>query len=125
MSLLTVQVYTIFEVIHCLRVCRLSEMNPGNLGVSLLSQWKGAKIGTLFWGGGVPKMDLEGRSKNGVQKCEEDEIKGSKSEAESSEIDLVLVFNMFPRPFPVKNFVKFTGKAENALRSKSKRAAVC
>ena len=31
-------------------------------------------------------MELEGRSINGVQKCEEDEIKGSKSEAESSEI---------------------------------------
>ena len=69
-------------------------------------------------------MDLEGRSKNGVQKCEEDDIKGSKSEAESPEIDLVLVFNMFPRPFPAKTVVKFTGKAENALRSKSKRAAV-
>ena len=36
-------------------------------------------------------MELEGRSKNGVQKCEEDEIKGSKSGAGSS----VLVFNMF------------------------------
>ena len=31
-------------------------------------------------------MELEGRSKNGVQKCEEDEIKGSKSEAKISEI---------------------------------------
>ncbi len=70
-------------------------------------------------------MDLEGRSKNGVQKCEEDEIKGSKSEVESLEIDLVLVFNMFPRPFPAKNFVKFIEKAENTLRSKSKRVAVC
>ena len=31
-------------------------------------------------------MDLEGRSENGVRKCEEDKIKGSKSKAESSEI---------------------------------------
>ena len=31
-------------------------------------------------------MELEGRSKNGVQKCEEDEIKGSKSGAGNSEI---------------------------------------
>ena len=69
-------------------------------------------------------MELEGRSKNGVQKCEEDEIKGSKSGAGGSEIDLVLVFNMFPHPFPAKDVVKFTGKAENALRSKRKRAAV-
>ena len=66
-------------------------MNPGNPGVSLLSQCQNrstrnwAKIGTLFWGEG---------SKNGVQKCEEDEIKGPKSDI------LVLVFNMFPRPFP-------------------------
>ena len=74
-----------------LRVCRLPEMNPGNPGVSLLFQCqnrsarKGAKTGTLFWGR-VPKIELEGRSKNGVQKCEEDEIKGSKSGAGSSEI---------------------------------------
>ena len=40
----------------------------------------------IFWGGGVPKLELEGRSKNGVQKCEEDDIKGSKSGAGSSEI---------------------------------------
>ena len=69
-------------------------------------------------------MDLKGRSKNGVQKCEEDEIKGFKSKVESSEIDLVLVFYMFPRPFPAKDVVNLIGKAENALRSKSKRAAV-
>ena len=31
-------------------------------------------------------MDLEGRSKNEVQKCEEDKIKGSKSGAGGSEI---------------------------------------
>ena len=37
---------------------------------------------------------------------------------------LVLVFNMFPRPFPAKDVVKLTGKAENALRGKSKSAAV-
>ena len=68
-------------------------------------------------------MKLEGRSKNGVQKCEEDKIKGSKSGARSSDI-LVLVFSMFLRPFSTKNVVKLTGKAENAFRSKSKSAAV-
>ena len=42
--------------------------------------------GNFVFGGRVPKKELEGRSKNGVQKCEEDEIKGSKSGAGSSEI---------------------------------------
>ena len=37
---------------------------------------------------------------------------------------LVLVFNIFPRPFPAKDVVKLTGKAENALPSKCKSAAV-
>ena len=54
LSLLTLEVYTIFELIHCLRVCRLPEMNPGNPGVSLLSQYQNqtarnrVKIQTLF-----------------------------------------------------------------------------
>lgn len=68
-------------------------------------------------------MELEGRSKNGVQKCEEDKIKGSKSGARSSDI-LVLVFTMFLRPFSAKDVVELTGKAEHALRSKSKSVAV-
>lgn len=68
-------------------------------------------------------MNLKRRSQNGVQKCEEDEIKGSKNGARSLDI-LVLVFAMFVRPFSAKDVVKFTGKAENASRSKSKRAAV-
>ena len=37
LSLLTAQVYTIFEVIYRLRVYRFPEINLGNLGVSLLS----------------------------------------------------------------------------------------
>ena len=37
---------------------------------------------------------------------------------------LVLVFNMFPRPFSAKGVVDLTGKVENALHSKSKSAAV-
>ena len=37
---------------------------------------------------------------------------------------LVLVFNMFLRPFSAKDVVELTGKVENALRSKSKSAAV-
>ena len=37
---------------------------------------------------------------------------------------LVLVFNMFLRPFSAKDVIKLIGKAENALRSKSKSAAV-
>lgn len=68
-------------------------------------------------------MDLEGRSKNGLQKCQEDEIKGSKNGARSSDI-LALVFAMFLRPFSAKDIIKFIGKAENASRSKSKRVAV-
>ena len=64
LSLLTLEFYTIFELIHCLRVCRLPEKNPGIPGVSLLSQYQNrsarneAKIGTLFWGEG---------SKNGTR----------------------------------------------------------
>ena len=49
-------------------------------------------------------MELEGRSKNGIQKCEEDKIKGSKSGARSSDI-LVLAFTMFLRPFSAKDVV--------------------
>ena len=37
---------------------------------------------------------------------------------------LVLVFNMFLRPFSAKDVVKSIGKAGNVLRSKSKSAAV-
>ena len=37
---------------------------------------------------------------------------------------LVLVFNIFPRAFSAKGVVDLTGKVENALRSKSKSAAV-
>ena len=36
----------------------------------------------------------------------------------------MLVFNMFLRPFSAKDVVELTGKVENALRSKSKSAAV-
>ena len=86
------------------------------------AQGTGPKL-ELCFGGRLPKMELEGGSKNGVQKCEEDEIKGSKSGARSSDI-LVLVFTMFLRPFSAKDVVKSTGKVENALRSKSKSAAV-
>lgn len=79
LSLLTLEVYTIFELIHCLRVCRLSEMNSGNPGGSLLSQYQnrsarnGVKIGTLFWGegskngtrGAVQKWSTEVRGRRG------------------------------------------------------------
>ena len=37
---------------------------------------------------------------------------------------LVLVFTIFLRPFSAKDVIELTGKAENALRSKSKSAAV-
>ena len=37
---------------------------------------------------------------------------------------LVLVFNIFPRPFSANDVVELIGKVENALRSKSKSAAV-
>ena len=37
---------------------------------------------------------------------------------------LVLVFNMFLRPFSAKDVVELTGKVENVLRSESKSAAV-
>lgn len=70
---------------------------------------------------GLPKMELEGWSKNGTQKCEEDEIKGSKKWSRKFRDILVLVFNMFPRPFPAKDVVELIGKVENALHSKSKK----
>ena len=37
---------------------------------------------------------------------------------------LVLVFDMFLRPFSARDVIKLIGKAENTLRSKSKSAAV-
>ncbi len=83
LSLLTLDIYITSELIHCLRVCRLPEMNPGNPGVSLLSQVpeserkKRGRNWNFIWDEG---------SKNGVEKCEEDEIKGSKSGAGSSDI---------------------------------------
>ena len=36
----------------------------------------------------------------------------------------MLVFNIFPRPFPTKDVIKLIGKVENALRSKSKSVVV-
>ena len=91
LSLLTLEVYITFELIHCLRVCSFSKTNSGNQrGVFTLlmseseRKERGLKLELCF--GGVPKMDLEGRFKNGVQKCEEDETKGFKSGVGSSEI---------------------------------------
>ena len=70
-------------------------------------------------------MELEGRSKNGTQKCEEDEIKGIQKWSRKFRDILVLVPNIFPHPFSAKDVVvKLTGKVENALRSKGKSAAV-
>ncbi len=34
LSLLTLEVYTIFELIHCIRVCRLPDTYPGNANPS-------------------------------------------------------------------------------------------
>ena len=129
LSLLTLGIDTTFELIHCLRVCRLPEMNPANPGVSLLSQCQNrsarnrAKIGALFWGEGskngtggtVQKWitEVRGRRDKGIQKWSRKFID-----------ILMLVFNMFPRRFSAKDVVKLTGRAENALRSKSKSAAV-
>ena len=95
---------------------------PHSPSARIGAQGTGPKL-ELCFGGRVPKMELEGRSKNGVQKCEEDKIKGFKSGARSSDI-LVLVFTMFLRPFSSKDVIKLIGKAENAFRSESKSAAV-
>ncbi len=74
---------------------------------------------------GLPKMELEGWSKNGTQKCEEDEIKGIQKWSRKFRDILVPVPNIFPHPFSAKDVVvKLTGKVENALRSKGKSAAV-
>ncbi len=74
---------------------------------------------------GLPKMELEGRSKNETQKCEEDEIKGIQKWSRKFRDILMLVPNTFPHPFSAKDVVvKLTGKVENALGSKGKNAAV-
>ncbi len=74
---------------------------------------------------GSSKIELEGRSKNGTRKCEEDEIKGIQKWSRKCRDILVLVPNIFPHPFSAKDIVvKLTGKVENALRSKGKSAAV-
>ncbi len=44
----------------------------------------------------VPKLELEGRSKNETQKCEEDEIKGIQKWSRKFREILVLVYKMFP-----------------------------
>ena len=41
-------------------------------------------------------MELEGRSKNGTQKCEEDEMKGIQKWSRNFRDILVLVYTMFP-----------------------------
>ena len=51
-------------------------------------------------------MELEGRSKMGVQKCEEDKIKGVQKWSRKFRDILVLVFNMFVRPFSAKDVVE-------------------
>ena len=67
---------------------------------------------------GPSKMELEGRSKNGTQKCE-DEIKGIQKWSRKFRDILVPVPNILPHPFFAKDVVvKLTGKVENALRSK-------
>ena len=50
-----------------------------------------------FWGGlCFSKMELKGWSKNGTQKCEEDEIKGIQKWSRDFRDILVLVYTMFP-----------------------------
>ena len=70
-------------------------------------------------------MELEGWSKKGTQKYEEDEMKGIQKWSRKCRNILVLVHNIIPHPFSAKDVVvKLTGKVENALRSKGKSAAV-
>ena len=94
-------------------MCRLPDIYPGNPGVSLLSQCQnrsarnGAKIETLYWGEGsknetrgtIHKWSTEVRGRRGkvIQKW-----------SRKFRDILVLVFNMFPRPFPAEDVVKLT-----------------
>ena len=90
-----------------------------------------ARIGAQGTG---PKLELcfGGSSKNGtretVQKwsteVRERRDKGIQKWSRRFRDILVLVFNIFLRPFSAKDLVKLTGKAENALRSKGKSAAI-
>ena len=50
-------------------------------------------------------MELEGRFKNGVQKCEEDEIKGIQKWSWRSRDMLMLVLKVFSRSFSAKEVV--------------------
>ena len=56
-------------------------------------------------GGSIPKLKLEGRSKNGTQKCEEDKIKGIQKWSREFEDILVLVSKILPNPFSAKDVV--------------------
>lgn len=103
LSLLALEVYTTFELAHCLRVCSLPKTNLGNQMVSLLSQCqnrslrKGAKLELCrVLGGGIPKMELEGRSKNGTQKGEEDEMKRIQKWSRKCRVILMVVTKIFP-----------------------------
>ncbi len=85
---------------------------------------EGGQIGALpGFKGGLPKMELEGRFKNGTQKGEEDEMKRIQKWSRKCRVILIVVTKIFPYPFSAKD-VELTGKVENALRSKSKSAAV-
>ena len=53
----------------------------------------------------IPKMELEGRSKIGTQKCEEDEIKGVQKWSRGSRDMLMLVLKVFSRSFSAKEVV--------------------
>ena len=69
-------------------------------------------------------MELEGRSKNGTQKCEEDEKGDPEVEQEFQRYINARLYNA-PHPFSAKDVVdELTGKLENALRSESKGTAV-
>ena len=68
-------------------------------------------------------MERKGRSKNGTQKCEEDEMKGIQKWSRKFRDISVHISKILPHAFSAED-VELTGKVENALRSKSKSAAV-
>ena len=135
LSLLTLEIYTTFELIHCLRACSLPKTNPGNQRVSLLSQCQnrivesGPKLELCrvrFWPGGLFSKNRAGGT---VQKWNA-KVRGRRDKGDpevKQEVRRYVGARLYnvSHPFSAKDVViELTGKLENALRSKSKSAAV-
>ena len=132
LSLLTLEIYTTFELIHCLRACSIPKTNPGNQRVSLLSQCQNRIVGSgpklelyrvRFWGGGLFSKNGAGGT---VQKWNA-KVRGRRDKGDpdvEQEFQRYIDARLYnvPRSFSAKDVV--VELTENALLSESKSTAV-